>query len=309
MIVESLARMLAREHLHRPIKGKVITLGRQTVALTISEAVDLFRNEGITVLPERISAANKTAADTITRYGKKNANFIDDKAFFGLLGVDDIQSMDVSTYEGAEIIHNLNEPIPDAMVGNYDFVIDGGTFDHIFNVKTSFSNVTRMLKVGGRVFMWNASSNFTGAAYISMGPDFFRDYFLVNQYADCRAYVAEVYSMGQRSNWRLYEYLGAGKFEDGVDLFVSPFILMTLIMAEKGPEATDDLMPVQSYYRDDELWAPYSATIARVASSLRKPWIGDRSGIWRLPYEFAQMTARTAKLRLSAKHFRYIGRI
>ena len=272
MIVPSLARMLIREHLYNPIRGKVLTLGRQTIALTYGELLELFEQESFSP-PEKYVKELTISHDENTRVGK-GTSFISDEVFFNLLGVEEVFIMDVSEYEGASIIHDLNNAIPESLEGQFDFIIDGGTFDHLVNLRTAFDNVFKMLKIGGRVFQWNAASNFVGAAYISFSPDFFYDYYIVNQFSDCKVYLAEVDHFSQRELWDLYEFEGLDRY----DHFKSNRVLMTIVLAEKGSSSTYESIPVQSQYRDEHLWQAYRNSQKTIATSNRKTLSGSRKG-------------------------------
>lgn len=281
MIVPTLARLIVREHLYKPIDGKVLLLGRQRMAMTYEQVLELFAQEGYSP-SEDAQRKVKAALDEKSEAGKPvpeslygETDFISDHAFFELLGVGELLAMDVSTYEGADIIHNLNLPVPESLYSEADFIIDGGTFDHLFDLRVAFENVVKLLRPGGRVLQWNAASNFTGDSYLSFGPDFFYDYFVLNQFTDCKVYVAEVDSQGQREMWDFYLYEGAGNH----NAFRSSRIQMTLVLAEKGPSSTWDLMPVQAQYRDDHLWEPYRQGQKRISSSSRKPLTGSKKGI------------------------------
>lgn len=309
MICESLLRMLAQEHKVRKIEGEIITLGRQTIALTLAEALKILREEGVNPSEDRISEARKFDLDISTRYGK-GAGVLTDKALFALFGNTNLVAMDVSTYENAEFIHNLNYPIGVDLENRFDFIIDGGTFDHLFDLKTAFSNLTKMLKVGGRTLMWNGASNFTGTAYMSYAPDFFRDYFLVNKYADCKAYLAEVSRQGQFKKWNIFEYMGGRKFSDGMDGFLTPFMMMTIIVAEKGAETTHDMIPVQCFYRDDDKWQSYLEQESIFKRSGRTALKGSsKFAVFKFFPRLAVFIAYMIHHRRKTNAYRYIGEI
>jgi len=273
MIVATLARMLIREHLYRPIKGKVLTLGRQTISMTYGQFVQLLKQENFPVSQESLKDLEKKH-DSLTRAGR-DTNFISDEVFFDLLGIKNVNVMDVSSYEGADILHNLNDPIPASLEGVFDFIIDGGTFDHLLNLRIAFENVVRLLKPGGRVFQWNAASNFTGGAYVSLGPDIFYDYYSLNKFTDCKVYLAAVDDMGQNELWDLYEFSGDKEY----GYFYSKRILMTVVLAEKGMDSTFGLIPVQSQYRDEHLKQVYRENQEAFALSKRKGYQGTCLGI------------------------------
>ena len=52
---------------------------------------------------------------------------------FELLGADHVESLDFSDYEGATVIHDLNDPIPKQHHNSFSAVVDGGTIEHVFN--------------------------------------------------------------------------------------------------------------------------------------------------------------------------------
>ena len=44
------------------------------------------------------------------------------------IGFSEIRSLDASGYEGATLVHDLNQPLPAALGGTTSFVYDGGIF-------------------------------------------------------------------------------------------------------------------------------------------------------------------------------------
>lgn len=269
MIVPTLARMIVREHMYKPINGRLLCLGRQTIAMTYEQAIELLEQEKYP-LSNQAQKKTKEECDTLTRCGK-GTNYISDSAFFSLLGIDDFSVMDVSSYEGADILHDLNEPVSKSLEGQFEFIIDGGTFDHLLDLRTAFMNVVKMLTPNGRIFQWNAASNFTGAAYVSLGPDLFNDYYTLNKFADCKILIAEGDSFGQKELWNMYEFAETEKY----GWFYSDQILMTIVMAERAPDSTWDKLPVQSQYRDERLIQAYKDNQEIMSKSLRKPYKGS----------------------------------
>ena len=273
MIGPTLARLIVREHLYKPLDGKVLCLGRQSIVMNYEQVLELFAQESYSP-SEDVQRKLKLTLDEETR-GGGDLDRISDKAFFDLFGVRELVSMDVSAYEGADIIHNLNLPVPEHLNGQFDFIIDGGTFDHLFDVRVAFENLVKLLRPGGRVLQWNAASNFTGSAYLSFGPDFCYDYYVSNQFADCQVYVVEVRNPGQDELWDFYLFEGTGDYV----AFRSPHVQMTVVMAEKGLHSTWDRMPVQAKYRDETLWEPYRQGQKLISTSTRKPLTGSKKGL------------------------------
>ena len=73
-----------------------------------------------------------------------------------------VDSMDASDYEGANIVHDLNLPIPPALRERYDLVWDGGTLEHIFNFPVAIFNAMHMVKVGGHLLLETPTNNQCG---------------------------------------------------------------------------------------------------------------------------------------------------
>jgi SAM-dependent methyltransferase len=275
MIVPSLAKMLIREHMFRPITGKVLCLGRQTIAMTLDEATAIFKDEGISIPHGVIEEARKDLNDTMTRSGKYKKNLITDETFFKMFGLSDLKRMDVSKYEGADIIHNMNYPVPDSLEEKFDFILDGGVFDHLVSFSNAFSNVARMLKPGGRVFQWNVASCLNWAAYSIVSPDLFHDYYVYNNFVDCKIYLAEN-NGDPKEKFKMYLLHG------GLDecFYYTKKRQIIIAFAEKGNDSTYDHLPVQAQYREEHLWDHYRTREQVIKESARKPWTGRREFDW-----------------------------
>jgi hypothetical protein len=57
------------------------------------------------------------------------------------LGAQSISILDYSSYEGANIIHDLNSPVPQNLEGRFDAVIDSGSLEHVFNFPIAIANI------------------------------------------------------------------------------------------------------------------------------------------------------------------------
>lgn len=87
------------------------------------------------------------------------------------LGVSSLTVLDYSNYEGANRIQDMNQPVPDDLVGQFDAVIDGGSLEHIFNFPVAIANMMRMAKIGGRVFLKSPANNLCGHGFYQFSPE------------------------------------------------------------------------------------------------------------------------------------------
>jgi len=91
--------------------------------------------------------------------------------FFRLLGAKEIASLDVSPYEHASIIHDMNLPVPQTLHEQFSCVHDGGTIEHVFNIPQAFKNCMEMVKIGGHFTQVNIANNYTGHGFWQFSPE------------------------------------------------------------------------------------------------------------------------------------------
>ena len=198
-----MVRVLLQEHRYRPISGSVLLIGRQTVPLTIEQAKALIRDEGIAIRPEAVPQI-----DERTGRGKGEV-FIADASVLELMSEASVRALDISDYEGAEIVLDLNGSIPKELEGQFDFIYNGSCLDNIFDPATSLKNMTTLLKPGGRIVHVEHGTRIYGP-YLMYSPEWFYDYYLINGFADCKVYLGFFHPL--TGAWALYNsnpYLSA----------------------------------------------------------------------------------------------------
>jgi hypothetical protein len=271
----AIVKALIREHLHQPIFGDVRLIGRPTVNFTPQKILELFAANGIDTTgidPSGIALDRKTLN---RRSEFANADVISDVALFGLFGVSKVLALDRSDYEGADIIHDLRTPLPANLHATADFVVDGSTLDNVFTPSIVLQNYSKLLRSGGRMLTFNASSSHS-PAYVMMPPLWYVDYFVVNRFADCKVYIVVWHDNGDMNAFYvdLAEVKNAGP---NMGRFSSPYNMVTLVFAEKDEESTDDRLPIQQDYRSDEDWEIYNANLERILKSKRPHLACSRS--------------------------------
>jgi SAM-dependent methyltransferase len=190
---------------------------------------------------------------------------ISDEFFFRSItqGKGELHAVDHTDYEGADIICDLNKPIPAHLYAQFDFIYNGSVLDNVFNPAMALVNMSRMLRPGGRIIHLEHGTRVNGP-YLTFPPDWFLDYYAANNYTDCKAYTA---SFGQPTEWnsRLhFEEFASYIFDKngGIRLAVNNLKSLgeffTVVVAEKGLGSTDDEMPSQSQYRSRESHFKYA---------------------------------------------------
>jgi hypothetical protein len=108
------------------------------------------------------------------------------------LGAESIDSIDASDYEGATILHDLNEPIGPELRERFSFVLDGGSLEHIFNVPVALRSYMEMVEVGGHLMIHTMANNYLGHGFYQFSPElFFRTLVPANGYAVDRVVLVE----------------------------------------------------------------------------------------------------------------------
>ena len=147
------------------IFGSVLTLGRQAL---FGENADYAKLLGISVSRfEEIRAESQGLCEGLLRY----------------LGARTVDSLDYSDYEGATLLHDLNEPVPLSWHQRFDVVIDGGSLEHVFNYPAALRNSMEMVKHGGKLLIITPSDNQCGHGFYQLSPElFFRAFSKENGY-------------------------------------------------------------------------------------------------------------------------------
>lgn len=112
---------------------------------------------------------------------------------FRLLGTKEVHSIDFSNYEGATILHDMNQAIPEHLKNQYDLLFDGGTLEHIFNFPVALKNCLEMVKVGGRIIICTPANNMCGHGFYQFSPElFFRVFSDVNGFKIVRIVAVDM---------------------------------------------------------------------------------------------------------------------
>jgi hypothetical protein len=81
--------------------------------------------------------------------------------------------MDVSNYESATILHDMNNPVPENLKNSYKTLIDSGTLEHVFNFPIAIKNCMEMLEVGGHYIGITPCNNFLGHCFYQFSPELY----------------------------------------------------------------------------------------------------------------------------------------
>lgn len=111
------------------------------------------------------------------------------------VGAEQIDSIDASDYEQANVIHDMNEPIPASLREKYGVVLEIGSLEHIFNFPVAIRNCMEMLEVGGRFVSVTVANNFCGHGFYQFSPDlYYRIFSPENGFEIEKLYVCDAFT-------------------------------------------------------------------------------------------------------------------
>jgi hypothetical protein len=178
------AIILSHKHLPQENRNKAMSLARQQIHIHPQLMHHLFQKHGINAplhhCGEYFEALFKNMGYTVT------------------------DSIDNSAYEDATIIHNLNLPLRTEGLlpreNRYNYVLDGGTIEHIFNCPQVCENIINMMEVGGIYCSVTVNNNFSGHGIYQFSPEFFLSAFTPKYGMEVlELYLAEVNA--DREKW------------------------------------------------------------------------------------------------------------
>ncbi len=242
-VPKSLLRFIVREHRRQPLHGAWLTLGRQCLYATFDEFTQICREEG--VRPCELPRDCSRLTNIPSWQGTPLARNTSDQAVLRALGADEVLALDYSGFEGAELIWDLNQPVPSELRGRFQGILDSGTLEHVFDVRAALTNVAQMLRVGGRVIHCSPCNNFANHGFYQFSPTLLADFYEANAFGALQLYVAEEVGMdGTSSFWNLYQM----DARNSPVLMTSRRRLLLIVVAEKTAVSTVDRVPLQGFY-------------------------------------------------------------
>jgi hypothetical protein len=263
---------LIEESRFKPFSGVACTFGRQTMAWSPAETIAQFAARGVEPrLRDEISVDRQT-----TNALRDGNSRILDASFFEMLGFDRFMSVDVSDFEGAEVITDLNSPLDPRYENSCDLLVDGSLLDNIFDPVTGLRNAARLVRPGGRLLLINRG-NYTkrpgGIPYLQFTGVWFYDFFAINGFSDLQVYACCVHDRGVVA-YMLDHTNMTRQFGGGIVAPLNSSVAMFIVaFAEKGVASTWHRTPTQHAYRSPEEWERYEAAVQTYKSSKRPPML------------------------------------
>ena len=252
----NITRLVLLGHRHGVDLSALATLGRMDLHIERNELSALLSDFNIPVGDDSFEhiARQRYAEDLLQ-----------------LLGASNIQSIDASAYEGATIVHDMNQPLPERFAGRFSTVIDHGTTEHIYDFPTAMRNVIKMLAIGGHFLSATCANNFMGHGFYQFSPElYFRLFDTARGFRMKGVFLVEV---GSRGCWyRVTDPAVAGErvtLKNGEPTYV-------IVVAQKVRDGVTAPSPQQSDY--SVVWDGVQAqVVARGFKAALKRLLSERA--------------------------------
>jgi hypothetical protein len=254
MLKPSLLRMIVRWMRQHRLQGPLLTLGVQDVLLSYDQARQLLSEEGITPGDVPLHQRLATTSYLAPQHGAEHT-WTHARTFFQLCGVAEYDDLDASTAEGPTLVHDLNQPVPQLWHGRFNWVLDSGTTEHVFEVRATLTNIVRLIALGGHVLHASPMTGWANHGFYQLSPCLFFDFYRANGFEPMASLIAAPLEGPARGlQFAPYEYTPAR-----ITMPTAEPVLF-LFLARKVAEVQEIRLPIQTKY------APrMSAPIERLA--------------------------------------------
>lgn len=235
-------KLIAETVADRKLRGRVLVVGKQEVWGTEAEVVRWLKESGLGPASCEVQLALKPDF--------RRLQFIQDTSLFKLMGFREVVNLDNSDYEGAELIWDLNRPVPGellAKIGRFDLVIDSGCLEHIFNVPQVLKNFYQLAGDNGVVIHILPSNNLVDHGFYMFSPTLFQDYYSANRWRIVSHYFFQHYPNYQ-ARWKIYHYKPGGLSAFAFTGMMNRAMCSTYFAAQKQPDTTSDANVQQGMY-------------------------------------------------------------
>lgn len=160
---------------HGCASRRILSLGYPDVLATSAQVGKIFGEAVAGRIPFRADSEEILKWHQV---GNLSEGVIDARALFKAIGYE-LDVIDLVEARGGEILHDLNDPLPEALLGRYAAVLDAGTLEHCFNIAQAAKNVASAVAVGGFAMHGNPLNLYNHGFY-NLNPTWYHDFYAAN---------------------------------------------------------------------------------------------------------------------------------
>lgn len=213
------------------------------------------------------------ASRRVLTYGRQDTRELGEppEVLFAALGFAVVDSLDVSGAEGCTIVHDLNEPVPARLHGAYDCVYDGGTMEHVFDVRSVLFNTHNLMRPGGVVVHAVPVNNWINHGFYQFSPTLLFGFYSANGYRISKVILAADAKGTPVRSRKFVEVTGEQVSVLGLTArlvlpqgFTPDYTVTMNFIAQKPAEHRPPIVPQQPFYDRryaDAKYVPYKQVI------------------------------------------------
>jgi len=185
--------------------------------------------------------------------------------FLKVLGMANPQILDISKYEGATILHDLNYPIPLDLKNRFSTVIDIGTSEHIYNITQALQNLKDLCALKGYLLIVSPANSWLGHGFYQFSPElFFRTFDVTSGFE-----IRNLFLIKQKATGDVWCELTDPKSRGRRGTIFTRNRCVVAVLAQKKFKEENHLLPQQSDY--EPAWE--KSSISKIGSLyLKMPW-------------------------------------
>lgn len=263
-------------------EGPILSLGNQEIWASYADLKDYFTKGGSPHNePKAISPHTSYTFLSDPNLAKLAKDFVHARVFFEMMGMNDYADMDKFDSDKPTYLHDMNLPVPNALHDSFSLILDGGTIEHIFDVRQVLANIVKMLKPGGCVV--HISSYSIDHGFFGLSPCLFYDFYSANGFEDFTCYILQVDFRNILKTYRYrndyFEYKYGMNLQNLLDNSKQALVFF---VGRKVKAVKELCIPVQGIYNHR---IPINA-VANLESSLQNHKQPNVKAFFRLPFHF-----------------------
>ena len=253
-LMPSLLALLVDLHRELDFEGPVLTLGNQDVYATYDDLRTMFAERGVPAR-ETDSIRPHTSKMFEEAWPERTRDYVHAATFFSMLGLRGYTDLDLYSPDAEPgIVHDLNRPVPADLEASFGLVLDSGTMEHVFDVRTCMRNIVEMVRLGGWVIHISPANGQIDQGFYQFSPSFFFDYYTANGFDRPAAWLLE---WNVRDSWEPFAAIDYtyGMYMNG--LLDPDRAVLTCFLARRARDVPEQI-PTQGFY-DPERTLPVAA--------------------------------------------------
>lgn len=133
-------------------------------------------------------------------------------------------------------------------IKKFDFIYDGGSLEHVFNITQGLKNLTYLVKKDGYIMHLLPANNYIDHGFYSFNPTLLKDYYIQNNFKIIEFFlIKQNYNLKENHTWYVYEY-NEEQIKDYDKWNWKNNRMLLWVIAKKNSNSKKVIYPTQSKY-------------------------------------------------------------